>query len=117
MLSTLVSWLISILALGVLVMVHELGHFLVAKRLGVRVLRFSIGFGPILTRWRRGETEYVWSLLPLGGYVKMAGEHQEEQQHQPGEFLSQHIGTRASIVLAGPLVNYLVSIVTLWVVL
>ena len=114
---TVFSWLISVVVLGLLVLVHELGHFLVAKRVGVRVLRFSIGFGPIIARWRRGETDYALSLLPLGGYVKMAGEGQEDQRHEPGEFLSQPIGVRAKIVLAGPAVNYLVSIVTLWVVL
>src|SRR5579875_719251 len=65
-------------ALGVLVFVHEVGHFLVAKRVGVKVLRFSIGFGPILLARRRGETEYALSAMPLGGYVKMLGEEDED---------------------------------------
>ena len=111
------SWLISAVVLGGLVLVHELGHFLVARWSGVRVTRFSIGFGPVLCRWTRGDTEYVLSLLPLGGYVKMAGEHRTEATNAPGEFLSQSPGVRARIVLAGPLVNSLVSILTLWVVL
>src|SRR5579875_1608398 len=66
-------------ALGVLVFVHEVGHFLVAKRVGVKVLRFSIGFGPILLARRRGETEYALSAMPLGGSVKMLGEEDEDE--------------------------------------
>ena len=75
---TLISFAV---ALGVLVFVHELGHFAVAKRLGVRVLRFSIGFGPIVFARRRGETEYALSAIPMGGYVKMLG---EEDENEPG---------------------------------
>ena len=63
--------------LGVLVFVHELGHFLAARRHGVRVLTFSLGFGPKLFKFRRGDTEYCISAMPLGGYVKMAGENPE----------------------------------------
>jgi len=111
------SWILSVLVLGTLVLLHELGHFVVARWSGVRVVRFSIGFGPVLGRWTRGETEYVLSLLPLGGYVKMAGEHQTEKADKPWEFLSKPAGVRAWIVFAGPLVNQLISIVALWVVL
>ncbi|MBI4353910.1 MAG: site-2 protease family protein [Candidatus Omnitrophica bacterium] len=111
------SWLISVSVLSLLILVHEWGHFLVARCSGVRVLRFSIGFGPRLWGWKRGETEYVLSLLPLGGYVKMAGEQAEEQAHQAGEFLAQPIAVRARIIAAGPIVNALVSTVALWVVL
>jgi regulator of sigma E protease len=111
------SWLISVLVISVLILVHEWGHFVVARRSGVRVLKFSIGFGPRLWGWRRGDTEYTLSLLPLGGYVKMAGEHAEGRPSTPQEFLAQPIGVRARIVAAGPLVNALVSSLTLWVVL
>lgn len=111
------AWLISCLVLGGLVVLHEFGHLLVAKWCGVRVLRFSIGFGRRLATWRRGDTEYALSLLPLGGYVKLAGEQQHERANAPWEFLSKPVGIRALIVLAGPLVNALVSIVTLWAVL
>ena len=107
---------IAILILGFLVFVHEAGHFLVARWSGVRILRFSLGFGPKIASWRRGDTEYCLSWIPLGGYVKMAGEQREEQTHQPWEYLSKSIGTRARIVLAGPFVNYLVALLTLWVV-
>ena len=112
----MVAWLISLVVLSLLILVHELGHFLVARRSGVRVTRFSIGFGPVLIRWSRGETEYCLCLLPLGGYVKMAGEHRSEHAQAPWEFLSQPPGVRARIVAAGPLVNYLVSLLALWTV-
>jgi regulator of sigma E protease len=91
------------------VFVHELGHFAVAKRLGVKVLRFSIGFGPILFARRRGETEYAVSAMPLGGYVKMLGEEDEEEAAQEPEraFSTQPLPKRSAIVFAGPLMNFL----------
>lgn len=96
-------------ALGVLVFVHELGHFLAAKRLNVKVLRFSIGFGPVIFSRRSGETEYALSVLPLGGYVKMLGEDDpEEAAAQPERaFSTQTRLRRAIIVLAGPAMNFL----------
>ena len=97
------SWLVSLLALGVLVLVHELGHFIVARRSGVRVTQFSIGFGPKLWSIKGPETEYLICLLPLGGYVKMAGDTPDQVTRQPWEFLAQPIGVRAKIVAAGPL--------------
>ena len=112
----MVSTLASLLVLGLLVIVHETGHFLVARWAGVRVLRFSFGFGPRLLAWTRGHTEYAVSAIPLGGYVKMAGEQRTEQTNQPWEYLSKPIGTRALIVFAGPFVNYLVALLSLWVV-
>ena len=66
--------------LGVLVFVHELGHFLAAKRVGIRVLKFQLGFNPTIVSFRRGDTEYGIGALPLGGYVKMAGESAEEER-------------------------------------
>ena len=63
-----------VVLLGILIFVHEFGHFIVAKRLGIRVLRFSLGFGPILWKRQWGETEYALSAFPLGGYVKLYGE-------------------------------------------
>jgi len=68
-----------VLVLGVLVFVHELGHFIAARRVGVRVLTFSLGFGPKLFSFRRGDTEYCISVIPLGGYLKMAGENPEDR--------------------------------------
>ena len=75
MLTSLVAF---VFVIGVLVFVHELGHFLAARRIGIRVLTFSIGFGPKLLKFRRGDTEYCVCAIPLGGYVKMAGENPED---------------------------------------
>src|SRR5579885_3268015 len=95
-------------ALGVLVFVHEVGHFLVAKRVGVKVLRFSIGFGPILLARRRGETEYALSAMPLGGYVTML---EEEAAAEPARaFSTQRPLRRAVIVFAGPAMNFLFAL-------
>ncbi len=106
-------------AIGVLVTVHEFGHFWVARRLGVKVLRFSIGFGRPLLRWhRRGdETEYVIAAVPLGGYVKMLGEGDEEEV--PAEelhraFNRKPLRVRAAVVVAGPLFNLLFAVVAYW---
>ena len=112
----MVPSLISILLLGVLVVVHELGHFVVARWSGVRILRFSVGFGPRLCTWTKGHTEYAISAIPLGGYVKMAGEQSSEASHKPWEYLSKSVGTRVKIIVAGPFVNYLVALLSLWVV-
>jgi regulator of sigma E protease len=103
-----------ILLLGVLVTVHELGHFLVAKACGVKVLRFSFGFGPKLLGFTKGETEYQIALLPLGGYVKMAGdipgeELEPEEAHRG--FLAQPPWKRMAIVIAGPAFNLLFPII------
>ncbi len=96
------------LLLGVLVTVHELGHFLVAKALNVKVLRFSIGFGPRIFGFTRGETEYRVAWIPLGGYVKMAGEQPYEElppEEAKRGFLAQAPWKRALIVSAGPVFN------------
>jgi regulator of sigma E protease len=102
-------------ALGALVFVHELGHFLVAKRVGVRVQRFSIGFGPVIFSWRRGETEYAISAIPMGGYVKMLGEDDEDEAGVAAEperaFSTQPVWKRACIVGAGPLMNFIFAFV------
>ena len=104
--------------LGVLVFVHELGHFLMARWHGVRVLVFSLGFGPKLLKVTRGGTEYALSAVPLGGYVKMAGESPEEQRTgSPDEFLSKTKWQRFQILIMGPAMNIALAIVLLWVVL
>lgn len=104
------SLLSFIVALGALVFVHELGHFIVAKRSGVRVLRFSIGFGPVVYAWRRGETEYAISAIPMGGYVKMLGEDDDDEPGVAAEperaFSTQPLWKRAAIVGAGPIMNF-----------
>ena len=108
-----------IVALGVLITVHEFGHFWVARRCGVRVERFSIGFGRAL--WRRTDrqgTEYVIALIPLGGYVKMLDERVEavppELRHQ--SFNNKTVWQRAAIISAGPVANFIFAIFAYWLV-
>jgi regulator of sigma E protease len=110
MLSTIV---IFIIVLGVLVFVHELGHFLVAKASGVGVLKFSLGFGPKIIGKKVGETEYLLSALPLGGYVKMLGEGPDEEiteEDQDKSFSNKPPLTKMAIVVAGPAFNILFTI-------
>jgi regulator of sigma E protease len=104
--------------LGVLVFVHELGHFLAARRIGVRVLTFSLGFGPKLISTKRGDTEYAISAIPLGGYVKMAGETVDDPRSgAPDEFLSKTKWQRFQVLIMGPVMNILLAVVVLAVVL
>ena len=104
--------------LGVLVFVHELGHFLAARRVGVRVLTFSLGFGPKILKFTRGDTEYCVSAVPLGGYVKMAGENPDDPRSgQPDEFLSKTKWQRFQILIAGPLMNIVLAVIVSAVVL
>jgi regulator of sigma E protease len=104
--------------LGVLIFVHELGHFVMARRVGVRVLKFSLGFGPRLAGFKRGDTEYVVSAIPLGGYVKMAGENPDDPRTgKPDEFLSKTKWQRFQILIMGPLMNLILAIVVTAVVL
>jgi len=101
-----------LVVLGIMVLVHEFGHFAVAKFFRVRVEVFSIGFGTRLLGFRRGDTDYRLSLLPLGGYVKMAGENPgEERTGDPGEFASHPRWQRILIGLAGPVANFLLAFV------
>src|ERR1700724_2081172 len=104
--------------LGVLVFVHELGHFLAAKRVGIRVLKFQLGFNPTVISFRRGDTEYGIGALPLGGYVKMAGESPEETRTgRSDEFLSKTKWQRFQVLIMGPLMNLLLAVVVTAVVL
>ena len=116
--NTLNSIVAFVFVLGVLVFVHELGHFLVARWLGVRVITFSIGFGPKLLKFRRNDIEYCISAFPLGGYVKMAGENPEEPlSGSPGEFLARSRWDRFRVMVAGPVMNILLAVALMWVVL
>src|SRR5512139_706696 len=104
---TLVYFLIVI---GILVFVHEFGHFIMAKRAGVRVEKFSLGMGPRLFGYKKGDTDYIISALPLGGYVKMAGENpDEEATGAPDEFQSKTVWQRAKIAASGSLTNIAVA--------
>ncbi|MCX8045086.1 MAG: RIP metalloprotease RseP [Desulfobacterota bacterium] len=96
--------------LGALILVHEFGHFIVAKRLGIRVLKFSLGFGPKIIGTKIGETEYVLSLLPLGGYVKPLGETPDEpvsEADRPFSLTGQSPAKRGAVLIAGSLFNIL----------
>ncbi len=113
--TTLLSF---IFVLGVLVFVHELGHFLMCRLLGVRVLTFSLGFPPRIWGFKRGGTDYCIGAIPLGGYVKMAGENPDDQRSgAPDEFLSRPKWDRFRILIAGPLMNVVLSLVLMAVVL
>ena len=108
------SILAFVFVLGVLVFVHELGHFLAARRIGVRVLTFSLGFGPKLLSFKRGDTEYCISAIPLGGYVKMAGENPDDARTgAPDEFLSKTKWQRFQVLIMGPVMNLALA----WIVM
>jgi regulator of sigma E protease len=97
-------------ALGVIIVVHEAGHLLMAKTFGVRVLTFSIGFGKRLAGWRHGETDYRLSAIPLGGYVRLDGENPDESSGDPRQFLSKPRWQRVLVFLAGPAMNVVLSV-------
>lgn len=106
--------LVGIVLLGLMVLVHEWGHFVIAKLMGVRVEIFSIGFGPRLLGFKRGPTDYRVSAVPLGGYVKMAGDNPaEDRAGAPDEFFSKPRWQRTLIVLGGPTVNILAAVILL----
>jgi regulator of sigma E protease len=101
-----------LIVIGILVFVHELGHFIMAKRAGVRVEKFSLGMGPKIFGFKKGDTEYVLSALPLGGYVKMAGENPDEDPTgAPDEFQSKTVWQRAKIAATGPLTNIVLAFI------
>jgi regulator of sigma E protease len=116
-LSTLAAFII---ALGVLITFHEFGHYLVARWSGVKVLRFSVGFGrPLFSkRWGKDQTEWVIAAIPLGGYVKMLDEREGKviPEDLPRSFNQQPVSRRFAIVAAGPLANFLLAILLYWVI-
>ena len=99
-----------LIVLGIMVLVHETGHFITAKLCGIRVEVFSIGFGKRLLGFKRGDTDYRLSLLPLGGYVKMAGDNPGEHATDPGDFNAHPRWQRVLIALSGPTSNFLLAI-------
>src|ERR671931_405870 len=106
-----------VVVIGILILIHELGHFFVARWCGVGVERFSIGFGPVLLRWRGKETEYVLSAIPMGGYVKMMGEENPLEAgaalpfDQKKAFALKPLWARFLIVFAGPGMNFVLAAV------
>ncbi len=109
-LNALIAFIVTI---GILVTVHEFGHFWVAKKLGIKVLRFSVGFGKILKSWQIGETQYTLCALPLGGFVKMLDESEGEvdpsEKHRA--FNTQTVYKRIAVVVAGPAANFILAVV------
>ena len=103
-----------VFVIGVLVFVHELGHFLAARRVGIRVLTFSIGFGPRIVGFTRGGTDYCISAVPLGGFVKMAGETTDSPDAPPtgkaDEFLSKTKWERFQVLIMGPVMNLVLAV-------
>lgn len=111
--------LAAIIVLGPLIAIHEFGHFWVARRLGVKVITFSIGFGPGFLKWRdRAGTTYQIAAIPLGGYVRMADEREGEvpAEDVPRAFNRQPVWARMAIVAAGPLINLLFAVLLYWIV-
>jgi regulator of sigma E protease len=112
--TTIVSFIVVI---GLLILIHELGHFIVARLAGVGVERFSIGFGPVFLRWRGKETEYCLSVIPMGGYVKMVGEESPLEgggsalSDPTKAFASKPLWARFLIVFAGPGMNFVLAAV------
>lgn len=105
----------TVFVLGVLIFIHELGHFLVAKWSGIRVDRFSLGFPPSILKKKVGETEYCIGVVPLGGYVKMAGENPDEEATGASyEFMSKPVRIRTAVVAAGPFMNFVLAWLILW---
>jgi regulator of sigma E protease len=114
----LTTLLAFVFVLGVLVFVHELGHFVAAKRVGIKVLKFQLGFNPTILSFRRGDTEYGIGALPLGGYVKMAGDNPDEARTgESDEFLSKTKWERFQVLIMGPAMNLLLAFVLLAIVL
>lgn len=102
----------AVIAFGVMIFCHELGHFLVAKRVGITVHAFALGFGPRLVGFRRGETQYAINLLPFGGYVRMAGEDLDDAGGT-GSFRTKTVWQRMAVVAAGPGMNLALAVVLL----
>src|ERR1700684_1626243 len=115
-LSSFITAILSVtLVLGIMIFVHEWGHFMAAKLAGVRVDGFSFGFGPRLFGVKRGDTDYRLSALPFGGYVRMAGDNPvEERSGADYEFLSKPRWVRMIIAIAGPIMNILLAFVVFW---
>ncbi|MBR3289490.1 MAG: site-2 protease family protein [Clostridia bacterium] len=112
---TVLKILIAVLAFGLIIFVHELGHFLVAKWMGIRVNEFALGMGPRILKFGKGETTYSWRLFPIGGYCAMEGE--SEESDDPRAFGNKSVWRRILVVVAGAAMNFLLGFVLLIVAL
>src|SRR5579864_8313853 len=114
------SYLLAFLGFAALIILHEAGHFVAAKAVGMRVERFSLFFGPLLVKFRRGETEYGIGPLPFGGYVKITGMNPNEQMPEsvrPRAYYNQPVWKRILVISAGPAVNLLIAFMIIWLLL
>ena len=114
------SYVLAFLGFAALIILHEAGHFVAAKAVGMRVERFSLFFGPMLVKFRRGETEYGIGPIPLGGYVKITGMNPNEEippEARPRAYYNQPVWKRVVVILAGPVVNLVIAFVIVWVLL
>ena len=112
----MVTLIIFIAVLSILIIVHEFGHFMMAKKVGVRVERFSLGFGPVLFSRKGKETEFVLCAIPLGGYVKLAGDNLEEYKGGHDEYFTKSVSKRFGIIFFGPLLNYMLGLFCFWLI-
>jgi regulator of sigma E protease len=115
-----VSYVLAFLGFAVLIILHEAGHFAAAKAVGMRVERFSLFFGPMLVKWRRGETVYGIGPIPAGGYVKITGMNPNEEippEHRARAYYNQPVWKRVVVILAGPAVNLVIAFVVILVIL
>lgn len=110
------SLIIFIFILGLLVLVHEWGHFITARKCGIKVEQFALGFGPKLWSKVHDGTEYLLCAIPLGGFVKMAGDERDKCKGTSDEYFAKSVGQRALVVLMGPVVNLIVAYVCFWLV-
>ncbi len=114
------SYVLAFLGFAALIILHEAGHFVAAKAVGMRVERFSLFFGPMLVKFRRGETEYGIGPIPLGGYVKITGMNPNEDippEARPRAYYNQPVWKRVVVILAGPVVNIVIAFAIVWVLL
>lgn len=107
----LVTIVASVFVFGLMILFHELGHFIMAKRTGITVTEFAMGFGPKLISKQYKETEYSLRIFPLGGFVKLLGEDAEEFEAQEGSFQNHPVKNRFAVIAAGPLMNFLLAVV------
>ena len=111
------SYVLAFLGFAALIILHEAGHFTAAKAVGMRVERFSLFFGPLLVKFRRGDTEYGIGPIPLGGYVKITGMNPNEEipdEARPRAYYNQPVWKRVVVILAGPVVNIVIAFVIIW---
>ncbi|MBN1914234.1 MAG: RIP metalloprotease RseP [Candidatus Omnitrophica bacterium] len=112
----MLSLIVFLFVLGLLVIVHESGHFMAAKKVGIKVEKFSLGFGPAIISKKKGDTEYSLCAVLLGGYVKLAGDNPEEYKGTKDEYLSKTPWQRAQVVFCGPLLNFILGFLLFWLI-